>query len=106
MIFLGKIVPTLDDARELALQKLADGSAFRKFRDCVTAQGGDPRALDKFELLPNATGCGKLLPTRRLRDADRRRRHWSSLGLMVPVGEKDDKIDPAVGVILGSQSRR
>src|SRR5204862_1512444 len=39
MIFLGKIVPTLDDARELALQKLADGSAFRKFRDVVQAQG-------------------------------------------------------------------
>ena len=35
MIFLAKLVPTLDDARELALQKLADGSAFRKFRDVV-----------------------------------------------------------------------
>src|SRR5580698_10664171 len=31
MIFLAKIVPTLDDAREVAVQKLADGSAFRKF---------------------------------------------------------------------------
>src|SRR6266852_1496059 len=30
MIFLAKLVPTLDDGRELALQKLADGSAFRK----------------------------------------------------------------------------
>src|SRR5260370_22454039 len=35
MVFLAKLVPTLDDARELALQRLADGSAFRKFIDVV-----------------------------------------------------------------------
>ena len=60
MIFLAKLVPTLDDARELALQKLADGSAFRKFCDVVKAQGGDPKSLDKFELLPNATGMREI----------------------------------------------
>jgi thymidine phosphorylase len=69
MIFLGKVVPTLDDARELALQKLADGSAFRKFADVVRAQGGDPKSLDKFELLPNASGHARnQLAARRLRD--------------------------------------
>ena len=102
MIFLGKIVPTLDDARELALQKLADGSAFRKFRDVVTAQGGDPRALDKFELLPNATGMREIASPRAgyvtAIDAED---IGSASGLMGAGREKkDDRIDPAVGVIL------
>jgi len=102
MIFLGKIVPTLDDARELALQKLADGSAFRKFRDVVAAQGGDPKALDKFELLPNATGMREIASPRAgyvtAIDAED---IGAASGLMGAGREKkDDRIDPAVGVIL------
>jgi len=102
MIFLAKIVPTLDDARELALQKLADGSAFRKFRDVVAAQGGDPKALDKFELLPNATGMREIASPRAgyvtAIDAED---IGAASGLMgAGRDRKEDKIDPAVGVIL------
>src|SRR5437763_7770769 len=102
MIFLAKITPTLDDARELALQKLADGSAFRKFRDVVQAQGGDPKALDKFELLPNATGMREITSPRAgyvtAIDAED---IGSASGLMgAGRDRKEDKIDPAVGVIL------
>jgi pyrimidine-nucleoside phosphorylase/thymidine phosphorylase len=102
MIFLAKIVPSLDDARDLAVRKLADGSAFRKFRDVVQAQGGDPKALDKFELLPNASGMREISSPRggyvTAIDAE---------GIGVASGlmgasrdKKEDKIDPAVGVIL------
>src|SRR5882762_1533178 len=102
MIFLAKLVPTLDDARELALKKLADGSAFRKFRDVVQAQGGDPKALDKFELLPNATGMREIASPRAgyvtAIDAED---IGAASGLMgAGRDKKDDKIDPAVGVIL------
>jgi pyrimidine-nucleoside phosphorylase len=102
MIFLAKIVPTLDDARELALQKLADGSAFRKFRDVVQAQGGDPKALDKFELLPNATGMREISSPRAgyvtAIDAEG---IGAASGMMgASRDRKEDKIDPAVGVIL------
>ena len=102
MIFLAKLVPTLDDARELALQKLADGSAFRKLRDVVQAQGGDPKSLDKFELLPNATGMREIASPRAgyvtAIDAE-------DIGLasgLMGAGrdKKEDKIDPAVGMIL------
>ena len=102
MIFLAKLVPTLDDAREVALQKLADGSAFRKLRDVVQAQGGDPKSLDKFELLPNATGMREIASPRAgyvtAIDAE-------DIGLasgLMGAGrdKKEDKIDPAVGMIL------
>jgi pyrimidine-nucleoside phosphorylase len=102
MVFLAKLVPTLDDAREMVLQKLADGSAFRKFRDVVTAQGGDPKSLDKFELLPNATGMREISSPRAgyvtAIDAED---IGSASGLMgAGRDKKEDKIDPAVGVIL------
>jgi pyrimidine-nucleoside phosphorylase len=102
MIFLAKVVPTLDDARELALQKLADGSAFRKFRDVIQAQGGDPKALDKFELLPNATGMREITSPRAgyvtVIDAEG---VGSASGLLGASREqKEDKIDAAVGLIL------
>ena len=102
MIFLAKLVPTLDDAREVALQRLADGSAFRKLRDVVQAQGGDPKSLDKFELLPNATGMREIASPRAgyvtAIDAE-------DIGLasgLMGAGrdKKEDKIDPAVGMIL------
>jgi len=102
MVFLAKLVPSLDDAREMALQKLADGSAFRKFRDVVIAQGGDPKSLDKFELLPNATGMREISSPRAgyvtAIDAED---IGAASGLMgASRDKKEDKIDPAVGVIL------
>src|SRR5713226_9677208 len=64
MIFLAKIVPTLDEARELAQQKLLDGSGYRKFKDVIQAQGDNPQVLDRFELLPNAIGVREVASPR------------------------------------------
>jgi pyrimidine-nucleoside phosphorylase len=102
MIFLGKKTASLDDARRLAEQLLVDGSAYRKLKQAVTAQGGNAQALDKFELLPNATGMREVLSPRggyvSLINAE-------DIGLasnMIGAGrdKKDDPIDPAVGIIL------
>src|SRR5439155_7040853 len=102
MIRLGKKAPTLDEARRTAENHLVDGSAYRKFKDVVAAQGGNPQALDKFELLPNATGMREILSPRG--------GYVSSIGAeeiglssnMIGAGRntKDDAIDPAVGIIL------
>src|SRR5579863_9352361 len=64
MIFLGKITPTLEDARHVAENKLVDGSGYRKFKQVIEAQGGNALALDKFELLPNATGMREITSPR------------------------------------------
>jgi pyrimidine-nucleoside phosphorylase/thymidine phosphorylase len=102
MIYLGKIVPTLDDARKLAEDKLMDGSAYKKFKQVVQAQGGNPQALDRFELLPNATGMREILSPRAgfvsaimAEDIGR-----ASTMMGAGRGRKEDEIDPAVGVIL------
>jgi len=102
MIYLGKKAATLDEARRTAEQLLVDGSGYQKFKDVVAAQGGNPQALDKFELLPNATGMREISSPRggyvSLIDAE----DIGKASNMIGAGrdKKDDAIDPAVGIIL------
>lgn len=102
MIHLAKITPTLDDARHVAETKLVDGSGYRKFKQVIQAQGGNAQALDKFELLPNATGMREISSPRAgyvsMIDAE----DIGQASTLMGAGRdrKDDRIDPAVGVIL------
>jgi pyrimidine-nucleoside phosphorylase len=102
MIFLGKVTATLDDARKLAEDKLMDGSAYRKFKQVVEAQGGNSQALDKFELLPNATGMREILSPRAGFVSAIMAEDIGRASQMMGAGRtrKEDSIDPAVGVIL------
>jgi pyrimidine-nucleoside phosphorylase len=102
MIYLGKKAPSLEDARKVAEDRLMDGSAYKKFKQVVQAQGGNPQALDKFELLPNATGMREILSPRAgyvsaimAEDIGR-----ASAMMGAGRGRKEDSIDPAVGAIL------
>ena len=102
MIYLGRKAPSLEDARKVAEDRLMDGSAYKKFKQVVQAQGGNPQALDKFELLPNATGMREILSPRAgyvsaimAEDIGR-----ASAMMGAGRGRKEDSIDPAVGAIL------
>ena len=102
MIHLAKKAGSLDEARRLAEQKLVDGSGYQKFKQVVAAQGGNPLALDKFELLPNATGMREVTSPRggyvSVIDAE----DIGQASNMIGAGrdKKEDVIDPAVGIIL------
>ena len=108
MIFLGKKAATLEEARRIAEKHLVDGSAYQKFKQVVAAQGGNPQALDKFELLPNATGMREITSPRagyvsRI-DAE-------DIGVprnMIGAGRdrKEDSIDPGGRHHPRSQDRR
>jgi len=102
MIHLGKITGTLDEARKVAEDKLMDGSAYRKFKQVVEAQGGNPQALDRFELLPNATGMREILSPRAGFVSAIQAEDIGRASQMMGAGRlrKEDPIDPAVGVIL------
>lgn len=102
MIFLGKIVPSLDEARELAQRKLLDGSGYRKFKEVIQAQGGNPNVLDRFELLPNATGVREIASPRAgyISGIDAELIGLASCMIGAGRDTKEDGIDPAVGVIL------
>jgi len=102
MIYIGKITPTLDEARKLAEDRLMDGSAYQKFKQVVAAQGGNPQALDRFELLPNATGMREILSPRTGFVSAIMAEDIGRASTMIGAGRsrKEDVIDPAVGVIL------
>ena len=102
MIYLGKKAPSLDDARRLAEKHLVEGTAYRKFKQVVTAQGGNAQALDKFELLPNATGMREITSPRGgyVTSIDAEDIGVASNLIGAGRDRKEDSIDPAVGVIL------
>ncbi len=102
MIFLSGITATMEEAREMAQSKLLDGSGYRRFKEVIEAQGGNPRVLDRFDLLPNATGAREITSPRSgyvsaINAADIGR----AAGAM-GAGRitKDGQIDPAVGIVL------
>jgi pyrimidine-nucleoside phosphorylase/thymidine phosphorylase len=102
MIHLGKKADSLDAARKLAEDKLMDGSAYAKFKAVVEAQGGNPQALDRFDLLPNATGMREIVTPRAGFVSAIMAEDIGRASQMMGAGRarKEDPIDPAVGVIL------
>jgi pyrimidine-nucleoside phosphorylase len=102
MIYLGKVTATLEEARELAQSKLLDLSGYRKLKDVIGAQGGNPQVLDRFELLPNATGMREIASPRAGYISAIEAEYIGQASAMIGAGRdtKEDTIDPAVGVIL------
>ena len=102
MIFLAKLTKTLEEARDVAQSKLLDGSGYRKLKDVITAQGGNAQVLDRFELLPNATGAREIYCPRTgyISAIDAEYIGMASSMIGAGRGTKEDAIDPAVGVIL------
>jgi pyrimidine-nucleoside phosphorylase len=102
MIFLGKQAATLEEARMLAEKHLVDGSAYKKLKDVVAAQGGNPQALDNFVLLPNATGMREVTSPRAGYVSSINAQDIGASSNMIGAGrdKKEDSIDPAVGIIL------
>jgi pyrimidine-nucleoside phosphorylase len=102
MIYLGKVTATLEEAREVAQTKLLDGSGYRKLKEVIGAQGGNPAVLDRFELLPNATGAREISSPRAGYVSAIDAEYIGQASSMIGAGRdtKEDSIDPAVGVIL------
>ena len=102
LIFLGKVTKTIDEAREVAQRKLLDGSGYQKLKQVIQAQGGNPQVLDRFELLPNATGVREISSPRGGYVSAIDAEYIGQASGMIGAGRdtKEDSIDPAVGVIL------
>lgn len=102
MIHLGKAAGSVDEAREIAQARLLDGSGYRKFKDVINAQGGNSQVLDRFELLPNATGMREIYSPRAGFVSAIEAASIGQASQMIGAGRdtKEDSIDPAVGVIL------
>jgi pyrimidine-nucleoside phosphorylase len=101
LLLLGRRANDLDAARRMAEEKLADGGAWAMFRTLVQAQGGDVRFVDEPQRLPTAPLI-EVLPAPQsgyLTALDAREIGETAVALGAGRARKEDKIDPAVGVV-------
>jgi pyrimidine-nucleoside phosphorylase len=92
-----------DDALAQAAAALDRGDALDRFRALVGAQGGDPRVVDDPEgVLPRAPVREPLLADRTGVVAAYAAEDVGHAGVVLGAGRlrKDDRIDPAVGIVV------
>lgn len=105
MVVLAGKAESLDDARQMLEQAIADGRALGKFKSFVSNQGGDPSIIDHPERLPQAryridvpsksTGVISQVVADEIGVA----------AMLLGAGRatKEDSIDFAVGVVLNKK---
>ncbi len=102
MLLLASKSPDLDEARRVLAQSLDDGSAWDKFVEWITVQGGDRGALEDPDLLPRASlieglpaPCDGIIA-----EIDAREVGQTVVLLGGGREKKGDPIDYSVGVVL------
>uniref|UniRef100_UPI0013D10ADE thymidine phosphorylase n=1 Tax=Myxococcus vastator TaxID=2709664 RepID=UPI0013D10ADE len=102
MLVLGKKAATVEEAREQLRKVVEDGSAVRKLKEIVQVQGGDPRAIDDYSLLPQAKSTADVVAPRDgfVTGIDTEGVGLAAVALGAGRQRTDSKIDPAVGFTL------
>jgi pyrimidine-nucleoside phosphorylase/thymidine phosphorylase len=102
MVLLAGRSTSIEGARSVCKETIADGSALERFRNLVQAQGGDPRAVDDPKRLPSARRKIDLKATAagHVRALEARPVGHATMLLGAGRARMDSRIDPAVGVIL------
>jgi pyrimidine-nucleoside phosphorylase len=102
MLLLGKRAASLEEARQLAEARLADGSAWKKFRALVRAQGGDESYVESPEKMANAkiTEVVKSPRSGYLSQIHARMVGEAAVALGAGRAKKTDPIDHAVGLLI------
>ena len=102
MLTLGGLAKDVEGGKSLAVQALKDGRAWAKFRQLVTAQGGDVSFVDHPEKLPKAPVV-VIVPAPRggyLEAVDAREIGETVVQLGGGRTKKEDQIDHAVGIVV------
>jgi pyrimidine-nucleoside phosphorylase len=102
MLHLANVAGDYNASRSIAEKKLKDGSALRKFRDLVEAQGGDLAFVDEPDRLPEAP---VQVPVLARTSGYLAQQHAGEIGLTaMELGagraKKGDPVDHAVGIVL------
>lgn len=102
MLKLGGAVKSHEEGKKSLEKILQEGAAFNKFKEMITAQGGNPEITDKPELLPLAKHCTKIKAdiSGYLQKIDSRLIGESAMLLGAGREKKESEIDLSVGIIL------
>ena len=99
MVALTKEI-SLDEARQMCREKLADGSALAKFEAMVAAQGGDLDAFERRLKKPTFKFKIQAMKSGFVTAIDAEKVGKVALALGAGRMEKTDKIDPLAGITL------
>jgi len=102
MLKLGGAIRNYEEGKNRLEKILKEGTAFDKFKEMITAQGGNPEILDNPELLPLAKDCTKIKAdiSGYIQKIDSRLIGESAMLLGAGREKKESKIDLSVGIIL------
>lgn len=100
MLLLAKVVTTKEEAHAKLAESISSGAALVKFRDLVSAQGGDARVVDDPSRLPQAKFQETVTASRSgfVSEVDAMEVALAALRLGAGRAKTEDAIDPAVGV--------
>jgi pyrimidine-nucleoside phosphorylase len=102
MLMLSGKAASIAEARQKLRKVVADGTAVLKLKEIVWAQGGDPRAIDDYGLLPRARSTVDVVATRDgfVTAIDTEGVGLAAVALGAGRQRVDSVIDPAVGFTL------
>lgn len=102
MLKLGGSAKSYEEEKNRLEKILQEGAAFNKFKEMITAQGGNPEIPDKPELLPLAKHCTKIKAdiSGYIQKIDSRLIGESAMLLGAGREKKESEIDLSVGIIL------
>ncbi|WP_309893093.1 thymidine phosphorylase [Archangium sp.] len=102
MLVLGGKAASIVEARQRVQKVVADGTAVIKLKEIVAAQGGDPRAIDDYGLLPRTRSTTDVVAPRDgfVTAIDTEGVGLAAVALGAGRERVDSVIDPAVGFTL------
>ena len=102
MLVLGKVTDSMDEARAKYDSAIASGRALERFARVVAEQGGNPRALEDYTLLPQAQHEDSVVAPEDGFLAGLEARVMGVASMLLGAGRdrSDATIDPAVGLVF------
>lgn len=102
MIYLGGKAESVETGMQKARQAVADGSALSKFRELITAQGGDPAVTEDYSKLPQSAFCMELKAWQDgyISSMDAMKIGQVSQNMGAGRSRKDEKLDLSAGIVL------
>lgn len=105
MLLIAKVCKNELEAKELLNEVIANGKALEKFREFIISQGGDPRVIDDYTLLPLAKEQIEVKSTTAGYIGKIDAEGLGTLAMVLGAGraKKEDKIDYGVGLVINKK---
>ncbi|MEY2396201.1 MAG: hypothetical protein QOF94_2546, partial [Acidobacteriaceae bacterium] len=102
MLYMGGVSDTVAGGKKQSEKLIASGKALDKFRQMVELQGGDPRAIDDPNKLPQANSSVTVASPRNGYLASMQCEAIGTACVILGGGRerKEDSVDPTVGIVL------